>query len=161
MLTQDRVKELFNYNKETGLLERKQRNGRMSAGSSVGTKTYGYIQIQIDGVIHKAHRVIWLYVHGELPICDIDHINGIRDDNKISNLRLASRSDNMQNQRRSRLSNGTSQYLGVHKHSKINKFVSQIKVDGKVLHLGCFNTDVDAYNAYLLAKRKYHKFCTI
>lgn len=98
-LTQDQVRKLFSYDPETGKVTRVvTRMQKAKAGDSPGTvdKT-GYIRVTISGRSYALHRVIWLYVHGYLPEHDIDHINRIRTDNRLENLREATRSCNIKN----------------------------------------------------------------
>jgi hypothetical protein len=104
------------------------------------------------------HRAAWLYVHGKWPNGQIDHINGDRSDNRISNLRDVSHSVNQQNVHRPRRDNASG-FLGVTRQK--NLWTSQVTVSGKTLHLGLFKTPEEAASAYLEAKRKHHTGCTI
>ena len=162
MITASRLKELIEYCPNTGLMIWKKDNSnpnRIKAGSFVGTVTKkGYVNVQIDKKMYKAHRLAWLYVYGEMPSKQIDHINGVRSDNRISNLREA---NNLQNSHNRRKPNNvsTTGFLGVVK--KKDRFQSRINVNGKRFHLGCFDTAEEAYAAYVSAKRIYHEFCTI
>lgn len=107
-----------------------------------------------------AHRLAWLYVHGRWPIADIDHINGIRDDNRFTNLREASRAENNQNIRSAR-SHAISGLLGAHWHRQSGLWYMRIKVDGKSFTKGMFATAEEAHAAYLKAKAEHHPFSTI
>lgn len=134
---------------------------RIKVGDKAGrTNSSGYIQISVGGRFYLAHRLVWLIFHGEIPDSDIDHINGDRKDNRIENLRIATRSENSQNQRRCRL-DSKSGVIGVSWKSKNNKWRAQININGKVTHIGLFEDKEAAEKAYLAAKRKHHKFCTI
>ena len=86
MITQEELKELLDYNPETGLFTWNVYNN-IKNKTTAGTFNDGYIQIKIKQKIYQAHRLAWLYVYGEWPKGQIDHINGIRDDNRIENLR--------------------------------------------------------------------------
>lgn len=111
MITQQRLKELFVYQVETGYLTKK------VSGGVAGCKTpLGYWCIRIDGVLHQAHRLIWLYCLGNFPDIEIDHVNGNRLDNRIDNLRLATRSQNSMNTKDSK--NNTSGKKGVSRSRK-------------------------------------------
>lgn len=98
----------------------------------------GYRHGKIGGQTYKAHRVLWLLYTGEWPDDQLDHINGIRSDNRISNLRPVSNSENCRNQRMSL--NNTTGVTGVVWHSSRNKWHARIKVDGKYRHLGLFES---------------------
>ena len=89
-LTSERLKELVVYNPDSGLFYNK-------AGRVMGTlnKKHKYIYIGVDNKLYRAHRLAWLYTHGCWPTKDIDHINGVRDDNRLTNLRDVSRSFNL------------------------------------------------------------------
>ena len=118
----------------------------------------GYVQITINKKIYLAHRLAWLYVHGSFPNQTIDHINGIKNDNRIFNLRDVSQSDNCQNLLRAR---GSSGLIGAHYDKFRNRWSSSIKLNGVRTHLGYFKTAEDAHAAYVLAKRSMHPFSTL
>lgn len=159
-LTAGRLRELLDYDPDTGVFTWKiSRRGRVKAGDVAGALRHdGYIQIGIDGRLHQAHRLAWLYVTGESPPSEIDHISCVRTDNRIANLRLATRSENQQNQSKAQKRNKTG-FLGVSPHQ--GKFQAQIKVDGKVRTIGRFPTPEAAHAAYLEAKRQLHPFGTL
>lgn len=98
-LTQKRVKELLDYDPETGLLTWKvNRRGSAKAGDVIKTVDgAGYIQLSVDSKRYLAHRVIWLWNYGYFPENQVDHINRIKTDNRLCNLREVSRSCNLQN----------------------------------------------------------------
>jgi len=156
-LTAELVRELLDYDPETGVfLHRTKRRGSKQ-GSVVGTKTAnGYRSVAIHKKQYLAHRVAWLYVHGEWPTGQIDHINGIRDDNRLCNLRDVPQNINMQNQRVAHKCKTSTRLLGVYYEKKSGRWYSQIRIDGKSRHLGTFATDIEAHEAYLQAKRKLH-----
>jgi hypothetical protein len=102
----------------------------------------------------QAHRAAWAIVYGELPSGHLDHINRIRDDNRIVNLRMASRSLNRINS--GLRSNNTSGFRGVFWYKTRNKWAAGIKVNGRRTHLGYFDSKVDAAVAYAKAAELYH-----
>jgi hypothetical protein len=160
ILTAERLREVLDYNPDTGVFVWKLRTGpRGRVGKSAGThNTCGHIQIRIDGRLYLAHRLAWLYVNNVWPANQIDHINGIRDNNQLENLRDVSGSVNMQNQRIARLDNKCG-LLGVNK--KGNRWEAKISVVGKNHYLGLFATPKEAHAAYIEAKRRLHSGCTI
>ncbi|MEL6236978.1 MAG: HNH endonuclease [Pseudomonadota bacterium] len=115
----------------------------------------GYILITVDRSIHRAHRLAWVYIHGSAPCGDIDHINGIRSDNRICNLRDVSHTVNLQNRKGATVSS-KSGILGVRKHRACDKWEARIKVAGKQRYLGLYETAEEAREAYLSAKRQFH-----
>lgn len=156
----ERLKQLLKYDPATGEFTRLVKAGNQPVGAVVGTmRDNGYIQIQIDGVNYRAHRLAWFYMNGEWPEHDVDHWNTVRDDNRYDNLRPATRKVNIQNQRKAQAHNKVG-LLGVRKH-KGGKFTSQIKVDDKAIHLGSFDDPMEAHLAYVAAKREMHEGCTL
>jgi hypothetical protein len=98
-LSQSVVRETLSYSPETGEFVRLKSGWSKRVGMIAGTKdTYGYLQIKVNGRLYLAHRLAWIYMYGEWPEKGIDHRNGIRDDNRIANLRLADQAENSQNQ---------------------------------------------------------------
>lgn len=149
MLTQNELKEILDYNPETGEFIWKIRKQKIKHGSIAGTiNAYGYRQIAINGRIYRAHRLAWLYVYGYLPTKLIDHKNRNRSDNKIANLREANKSENAQN------TNARGYYF----HKPSGKFLAQIRINGKQINLGLFVTEDEARATYESAKLKYHTF---
>lgn len=152
------MKERLTYNPETGLFHwRDKRWSRRGLDNPAGSTTrWGYRTICINYVHHAAHRLAWLYVYGEWPEFDIDHIDGNRDNNAIANLRLATRRENSQNTRISK--NNTSGFIGVSYHKQSGKWRAYIGLDYKYVHLGLHDTPEAAYQAHLEAKAKLHTF---
>ena len=158
MITQNELKELLEYDKDSGIFTYKKDLKMHKKFSIAGWKDlHGYLNIMINGKYYKMHRLAWLYIYGELPSMALDHINNVRDDNKIENLRLATAKQNPQNLKSAHKDNSTG-YLGVYFRKDRNKYSSQICVDGIKKTLGCFNTAEDAYEAYINAKNKMHSF---
>ena len=151
----DRIHHLFDYDPLKGKLIRKVTTSHNTApaGSVVkGTlEVQGYRRIKIDGRVYKYHRVVWFHQTGEWPV-EIDHINRVKDDNRIENLRAVSRSENQQN--KTETSYNTSGCKGVRKVR--NGWVSVIFSNGNRFHLGTFATFEDAVAAYRGAQLLLH-----
>lgn len=154
MITQEILKEFLYYNKETGVFTRiKSTSSRAQAGDIAGYKnTIGYIVIRLVGKRYYAHRLAWLYIHGKFPEKYTDHINGIKDDNRIENLRDCTNSENQCN--RSMQTNNTSGFKGVNRSN--NKWRAQTNVNGKQKHIGLFNTPEEASQAYQSFVKQNH-----
>jgi len=157
-----RLRDVLNYDALTGVFTwrgQTTKNSRRIAGQVTGCPdNQGYLKIQIDGKSFRAHRLAWLYVHGEWPRGHIDHVNGNRSDNRIDNLRDTTREVNLQNQRKAVCTN-KSGLLGV--SSSGNRWRASIRIDGIKTHIGVFETPQMAHQAYVQAKRQHHAGCTI
>lgn len=171
MMDQTRVRALFEYSPETGAFLWRERplgdfkstqrrnawhqnlwNSRF-AGKTAGTNNSGYRKVVFEGRSHYVHRLIWLYVHGKWPDEEIDHINGKRDDNRIANLREATRTDNAQNLKKPK--HNTSGVIGVSWHKQSRKWAAQIRVGGEDFHLGKFPNFEDAVAVRVAAEIKH------
>ena len=153
MITQDELKELLHYDSKTGVFTWKaKKGGRASKGQTAGAAdAYGYIVIRINSVLYKAHRLAWLYTYGDWPETNLDHINRVKDDNRIKNLRVASQSLNMHNAKRLASSSGC---VGVSWDKNRNKWAARIKVDYRTKFLGRYDRKQDAIAARELAYKK-------
>lgn len=160
-LTAERAREMLNYDAETGVLTWKVAVRSVRRGDEAGNiNARGYRVIKLDGARYRAHRLAWLITNGTWPTGELDHINGLKDDNRIANLRDVSRTINSQNQRRAR-SDSRSGLLGVSFDKSRGKWRAGIGVDGRERHLGRFNTQDAAHDAYIDAKRQLHAGCTL
>lgn len=158
MLTQARLKELLHYNPETGEFTRLvSTSNRIKVGDIAGgAHNSGYILISVDSKLYLAHRLAWLYINGNFPLKQIDHVNGVRNDNRLINIRECSQYENNQNMVSRK--NATSKHIGVSWNKERNKWRAAIYVNGKQTHLGRFETEQEAINAYIKAKAQNHTF---
>ncbi len=151
------VGAFFIYDPEEGVLRwRVQTSSRALAGTRAGTTDVrGYIQVQLRGVRYMAHRLVWALTYGVWPNGEIDHKNGRPSDNRLSNLRDVSPSENKQNSRQAHADSATG-LLGVTYDKRKAKFMAQICVKGSNKFLGYFDTAETAHRAYVSAKRQVH-----
>jgi hypothetical protein len=156
-MNQEQLKELLHYCPETGVFTRRKNFGRHKAGVIVGTKpgrTCKYVTIYAGGKRYVAQRLAWLYVHGQWPDDDLDHINRIKTDNRIANLRQVTRSQNMQNVLLHQ--HNTSGHKGVSWAEQLKKWRVYLYVQYKQIHIGVFANFDDAVAAYHVAATQYH-----
>jgi hypothetical protein len=153
-----RLRAQFDFNAETGIFTWLVTRGTARGGDVAGyINAFGYRCIRLDGSEYKAHRLVWLYVNGTWPTGQLDHINGIKDDNRLCNLREATAAQNQQNRRKPSAGN-TSGHIGVTLDTRRRKWRAVIGVNNAINHLGYFTTLEDARQAYLQAKRELHPF---
>ena len=155
-LTQHDLKLIVHYASDTGIFTFTQRVcNRLQVGAVAGSeKTDGYRMISIKGKKYFAHRLAWLYEYGRFPKGQIDHIDGNKSNNKISNLRDVCQSINQQNRRKAR-SNSLCGLLGV-TSTPNGTYKARIRLDGVQYYLGSTKTPEEAHKLYLEAKRKLH-----
>lgn len=158
MVTQARLKEVLDYDPVTGIFTwLVDRGGKAKAGSVAGRMVgRNYFQIRVDGRDYYAHRLAWLYVYGEFPTNHLDHMNRNPSDNRIENLRPATQAENLQNMRK--LRSNTSGIIGVCWDKQSQKWRAQIKLNGRKIYLGLYNTIDEAAIARASAKAKLHTF---
>ena len=159
MITFEKAKELFTYDRETGIIKwRKITNnnqrGNLVAGHTVSNLNGGYIRIRIEGKPYYAHRIAMLLSFG---FCDdameVDHINHVRNDNRLVNLRFVTSTGNHRNQSRS--SKNASGVTGVFYRRNRRRYMAQIVVDGVNIYLGTFVTLEEATEVRKAAEIKY------
>ena len=158
MTMEDDIKDILDYDPETGEFIWLVRRGNQNTfpGKIAGfVRSDRYRRICTNGKRYLAHRLAWFYMTGEWPESEIDHINGVRDDNRWENLRLATHTQNIMNA--NIYKNNTSGYKGVYcsKKTKINKWRASIRIDKILKHLGCFDTLSGAARAYNKAAKKH------
>lgn len=169
MISPEIVREYLNYNPDTGILVWKPRDRRYFKSSNqhknwngrypgrpagrVGTK--GHRRIAINDTLFMAHRLAWLHFYGEEPPGMIDHINGDPDDNRINNLRAVTNAENCRNA--SLPKNNSTGRIGVSPYffNGRTKYLARIRVDGKLKHLGYFNTVEEAGAARGRAEKEF------
>jgi hypothetical protein len=155
-LTQQRLKELLDYDLETGVFTWKVGRKGTAKGDVAGClhKDTGYLRIGIDYVDYMSHRLAWLYVYGAFPDETIDHIDRVRSNNSIANLRAATYSQNQAN---------TSAYVtnkcgikGIRFRKDIRRWQARICMNRKQTNLGTFDTAEEARAAYKAAAEIYY-----
>ena len=152
-LTQAILKSLLTYDPETGVFMWRVSRGTRRAGSSAGANSQGYTRIKLLGAQYMAHRLAWLYVNGNLPTQEIDHINRVRNDNRIKNLRLATHSQNTRNAK-IRIDNKTG-VRGVAWHSQSQSWYAYVHDGQKRVNLGYHKTFAAAVAARSEAEERY------
>lgn len=147
-MTQERLKELLDYDPETGAFRWRVANSRaVKVGQVAGCiKSDGYAGITVDGRRYMAHRIAWFYVYGQFPKHYIDHKNHIRSDNRLYNLREATPSESAAH--RGCWRNGLK---GCHLNGR---WQARIRKNSKHIHLGYFDTEQEAHEAYMKAAKE-------
>lgn len=162
-LTYERASELLSYDPITGALTWRVAVCNVKAGDVAGSvDSKGYVGVQVGGRKYSAHRLAWLLMTGAWPTEQVDHRDGVKTNNRWSNLRDVSASVNQQNVRTPRKRSGDLP-LGVRHLPRLakNPFAATIRVSGKNLHLGCYPTSGAAHAAYVEAKRQMHEGNTL
>jgi hypothetical protein len=154
MLTQTRLRHLLHYDPQTGSFTWLDCPRKHLTGQPPGYLCRGYRLIQLDGRSYRAHRLAWLYFYGQWPPGQLDHKNLLRDDNRITNLRQATHTQNMQNVPLK--SNNFSGVKGVHWDARNSKWMARIRTGGARLYLGLFDSLEDAAEAVRLKRIELH-----
>jgi hypothetical protein len=154
MLTAERLREVLAYDPETGVLTwRVDRGpGTRRAGKSAGCPKEGYLRIMVDGRHYYAHRLAWLYVNGAWPAAFLDHVNMDGTDNRIANLREATKSENACNKGAHR--DNSSGIKGVTRQG--SRWQVNITKGGRFMYVGLFKTAEEARAAYAAAALEHH-----
>lgn len=149
MLTQDLLRKELNYDPNSGLFTRATTTRANSVAGSVACSLHartGYRCVLAHKRRYQAHRLVWLYVYGRWPTSQIDHINLDKSDNRLSNLREATASENMMNTHKN--SRNTSGHRGVSWNQKAKRWEARTVLAGKSVYLGAFTDKSDAVDAY-------------
>lgn len=155
MLTQLELKKLLNYDIGTGIFTWKVSRGKAKVGKIAGfIDTSGYVIIRIFNKNYLAHRLVWLYVNGIFPE-QIDHTNRTRNDNRLENLRICTKSQNQYNHKNH--STNTSGVKGVSWNTNAKKWKVAIRTEFGRIHLGYFKCLDEAKSIIIEARNKYHK----
>ncbi|MBK8772319.1 MAG: HNH endonuclease [Rhizobiales bacterium] len=159
-ITIEEVNRMVSYCPVTGKLFwkiNKQNSGGI--GSECGrTNSAGYRRVVLHGCELKAHQVVWMLHHGEWPSGIVDHANSNKSDNRIENLRLATKAQNAANRKSN--SNNTTGVSGVTFHKPTRKWVARIGLNMKRIHIGSFEKKDDAVKAYMAVSANYRgEFC--
>ena len=157
MITQDYLKSIINYNPETGVFTWKKRMSQnVKAGDVAGTNCDGYVKIRINSKGYRAHRLAFLYMTGEMPE-QVDHIKGIKSDNRWEKIREATHSVNMRNKCINK--NNQSGVCGVRFEEDRNKWAANIGANGKQKKIGRYGDKFEAICARKSAENKhgYHE----
>lgn len=164
----ERLRQLLRYEPETGKLFWLPRaadefqsarscasfHARFAGKQAFTANSYGYRAGRVDNILYVAHRVIWAIIYGEWPAEDIDHINGDRADNRLANLRAASRSENLCN--RGMSPRNTSGHKGVYFDAQSGRWRAHIKKSGRFHFLGSFDLLDEALAARRSAETTLH-----
>lgn len=147
----EELKEYFKYEPETGkLFWNKRPSNCVVVGAEAGNyNDQGYMMCRFKGKNLRVHRIVWAITKGEQPSAFIDHINGSRGDNRVENLREVSNAENLQNMKKAK---GCTYII------RLDKWMAQINVNKEHKYLGVFNTEQEAHEAYLKAKKELHPF---
>ncbi len=153
-ITQSELKDLIEYDPNTGIFIWNKSRAGVRKGDIAGTKRPdGYYYIGLNRVRYYAHRLAWLYVHGAFPTGDIDHINGNPSDNRLSNLREVTRQQNLFNMRKKK---NVSNVKGVTLCKKTNKWTIVFRVNGVATYFGHYDNIEDAEKVVRAKREEFH-----
>lgn len=152
LLNQKQIQKLLNYNSDTGVFKWKIKRKNLFDKKAGCLCKDGYIIIKINQISYRAHRLAWLYVYGKFPDKYIDHINRIKDDNRICNLRDVNHSINCHNIKLQK--DNTSGYKGICWDKQMKMWKARISFNNKRINLGYYNDIKDAIKIYNKIKYK-------
>lgn len=163
-LTQRRLQELLHYDPDIGVFTwRVNASSTGRAGTTAGCRksSNGYIVIRVDGKLYLAHRLAFLYMEGRFPPSLIDHRDTVKSNNRWTNLRCATQSENQQNRIYAQANNRRSGLLGVYWSEQRGAWGAKVVIEKKQHHAGFHATPELAHQAYLALKRKLHPYGTM
>lgn len=155
--TVEELLAIFDYDRKEGTFRWKgdssprHHNAGLTAGRVVSG---GYVRVRVGGAVFFLHRLIWYVEHGQMPLRDIDHIDGNPANNRIENLRLSSCAQNNHNRRRA--ANNSSGFKGVYWHKPTGRWRAKITAYGTTRYLGLYSDVQSAADAYAVAASKFH-----
>jgi len=156
-ITQERLREVLDYDYKTGIFTWKIKSGTALPGQRAGTRNHhGYRYIKIDKVRYNESHLALLYIFNHWPDRQVDHKNGVRDDNRVFNLNTCFQFENQQN--RKKRDNTSSQFMGVSFCKRTKKWRAAIRVNNVDYDLGYWVTERAAGEAYLAAKANLHEY---
>ena len=159
MITIERLREVLDYDPETGdLVWKKRTSYRNTVGKIAGyVAGRGQIQVRIDGHLYYAHRLIWFHVNGSWPPYGIDHKDCNPSNNRWDNLRLASQRQNSMNRRIQKNNKSGFKGVSLHRGYKYPKWTARLTLsDGTYKHLGMFDSPESAAEVYATAVERFH-----
>lgn len=152
MLSAEKLREALDYDPETGQFTWKKKIAyKVVVGSIAGAECTHYVEIGLYGNTYRGHRLAWLYMTGEWPSGEVDHIDQNKLNNRWNNLRDVGRSENLINQDSPLSYKKSCAYRGVFR-SSAGRWFSRLKVNGVIRHLGTYDTPEEAYGKYVEAK---------
>lgn len=155
--SQDQLKNLLSYDPDTGIFAWAVARGtKIKPGFIAGCpNTDGYIKIVYMRRTYSAHRLAFLYMTGSYPEAEVDHVDGNPQNNKWANLRACSRQENMQNKLPNK-GRKIGSLVGANRN--LERWISRISSNGTQIHIGVYETEFEAHQAYLVKKAELHKF---
>lgn len=154
------ARERFSYDPETGQLRYKKATSRSRVGQLAGSRhAQGYLELTILGKRHLVHRVVWAMVTGEWPSELLDHYDGNKTNNRLSNLKSVSQVENQANRHKLNYNNTTGvKGVWASKSAKGTTYIAEITKDRRKISLGSFSTLEEARNARLKAEKLYQGY---
>ena len=141
-----KLEDYLSYDLDTGVVSRKYGGGRLKSGDPIGNDNGDdYLKAAVKGKYYKVHRLAWYSYYGVSPKLYIDHINRIRSDNRISNLREVSQRQNNSN----KVSHRSGKLVGGYLHKQSGRWFASISINCEPVYLGLFDTEIEAHNAYM------------